>query len=165
MTQAQRVMHLRLRTMNLHLAETRWVLVIKIYHNQTINSVARMIFRARVLHKPGGDSSGYDALSPTRYESTLTRNEAGAGNENISQSNDKFSRKRTILEREQFTPMVDSLNNQTRERGDNLLVLIYRNGQLSALQTLTDHQALTEVQELSLAKAPNPKRGELLIIN
>ena len=61
--------------------------------------------------------------------------------------------------------MVDSLNNQTRERGDNLLVLIYRNGQLSALQTLTDHQALTEVQELSLAKAPNPKRGELLIIN
>ena len=100
MTQAQRVMHLRLRTMNLHLAETWWVLVIKIYHNQTINSVARMIFRARVLHKPGSGNAFSDALPPTHSESTHARNEAGAGDENISQSNDKFSRKRTILERE-----------------------------------------------------------------
>ena len=62
MAQAQRLMHLRLHTPNLHQAETKRELV------------------------PDGVSSGGDALTPTHSESTLARNGMGAGENKITQT-------------------------------------------------------------------------------
>ena len=51
------------------------------------------VFALRLLmHKPDDDGSGYDAPSPTRSESTLPRNEAGAGEDTIAQSLKIFTR-------------------------------------------------------------------------
>ena len=40
---------------------------------------------AKKANEPGSGNAFSDALPPTRFESTLARNEAGAGSENISQ--------------------------------------------------------------------------------
>ena len=43
------------------------------------------------LNKPDGVGSGYDAPTPTKYASTLTRSKLGAGNKTIAQQNNNSS--------------------------------------------------------------------------